>query len=159
MSWVEVFFSAEGRIGRGVFLLAALTLAAVGAAAPLILPFLAPVIWLVSFYSWICVFAKRLHDLGRSAWLQTAPFLLGWILMSVGAASGLASVVGLFSLGPAALGAAALGGLLVTAGLFLLGGLVHLLLVGWLGVTPGQGGFNRYGPPPGHPLVETAAGS
>jgi uncharacterized membrane protein YhaH (DUF805 family) len=37
-------------------------------------------------YGWICLYAKRLHDIGRSGWLTMAPILATLLALSVAAA-------------------------------------------------------------------------
>lgn len=154
MGWTSVFFSADGRLGQGGFILGAGLLILGGVLSHLV-PGLGLIYAVVSFYAWICLLSKRLHDMGRSGWLQAAPFLLGWTLMAAGGGLGAASVATLLASAPSlrlmAAGAAAAG--LVAVGLFIVGGTVHLLLLIWVALSPGQRGFNRYGPPPGEALV------
>ena len=149
MNWSALFFSAEGRLGQKDFWLAAALLLLFGVfihAAP----GLGTLLWLLSFYCWICLYSKRLHDIGRSGWLQIAPFVLGWLLMTVGLVMGVSSLFGLLFSGlPHFVGGMVLGGVAVGLGLFSLGGVMHLILLLWLGLTPGQIGPNRYGPEPG----------
>ena len=157
MNWGSLFFSAEGRVGQRDFWLACLLLLLFSVFIHA-LPGLGTLIWLVSFYSWICVFSKRLHDIGRSGWVQALPFVLGWVLMTTGFFMGVAGLIGLFLSGmPHFLGGVVLGGLALGLGVFCLGGLMHLILIVWLGLTPGQIGSNRYGPPAGQPLTARLA--
>jgi uncharacterized membrane protein YhaH (DUF805 family) len=115
-------------------------------------------LWLLSTYCWICLYSKRLHDIGRSGWLQIVPFVLGWLLMTFGFAFGVASVFGLLFSGlPHFLGGVVLGGMAVAFGMFCVGGLMHLVLLLWLGLTRGQTGPNRYGPEPGAAPFPAAA--
>jgi uncharacterized membrane protein YhaH (DUF805 family) len=155
MNLLALFFSAEGRIGQNAFWLAVGCLLIAGLLIPALGP-LAPLLWLTAFYAWICVQSKRLHDIGRSAWLQALPFLFGWTLMSLGAAFGVLSLLGALLGGGGVLRGLLAGGALLGLGAFLAGGLVHLLLILWLGLAPGQPGFNRYGPPPGGALSRGA---
>ena len=37
-------------------------------------------------YGWICLYAKRLHDIGRSGWLTMAPILATLLALSTAAA-------------------------------------------------------------------------
>jgi uncharacterized membrane protein YhaH (DUF805 family) len=75
-----------------------------------------------AIYPQVCVQTKRLHDLGRSGWLQLVPY--GALLLS--------PVLN-------AVGAAALATLLV--------GVAFLGMFIWLGFFKGQDGPNRYGEP------------
>lgn len=83
---------------------------------------------------WIWLYARRLHDIGRSGWWQAAA--LGGI-----AAVGL--VLGLLHV---SIGAATV-----------VGGLVQLAFTGLLGAIPGDPEVNRFGPPPGAPPLEAAS--
>lgn len=153
MSWRSEFFSAEGRIGPGAFWRDALVLTLAWALAHALGP-LGFLLLLVTFYSWICILSKRLHDAGRSGWLQALPVVLGWSLMALGGSLGFWSLLSLATGGfvPFLAGAAVAGGLIALA-LFLLGGLAHFLFVIWVGLARPEPGFNRYGPEPGRPLV------
>jgi uncharacterized membrane protein YhaH (DUF805 family) len=156
MNWGSLFFSAEGRIGQKDFWLAAAILIVFSVfvhAAPGLGTFL----WFLSAYCWICIYAKRLHDMGRSGWLQILPFVLGWALMTVGFVTGVGSLLGLIFSGlPHFLGGVALGGMALGLGMLCMGGLVHVLLLLWVGLSPGEAGPNRYGPEPGTPPFQAA---
>lgn len=152
MTWQSVFFSSNGRMGQKDFWIAALILvvAWVLSHALHVFAFFA---WLLIWYCWICVLAKRLHDAGRSGWLVLAPFVVGI------AATCIALVVG----GLAAISAFATGGgmhsdpgswamlwgsLGFAAMLFSIAGLINLVFLLWVGLSSGDAGDNRYGPPP-----------
>lgn len=147
MRWGSLLFSAEGRVGQRDFWIGAAVLFTGGLLAHAI-PMVGGVAWLVSFYGWICLYAKRLHDMGRSAWIQLAPVVLAWALMSTGMGMGLGAILAL-TLTPAHFGTAlalGFGALSLATCLFTLGGMVHIVMLLWLGVSPGQIGPNRYGP-------------
>ena len=79
MNWGSLFFSADGRIGQKDFWLAAVILFVFGVlihAAVVI----GTLVWLLSTYCWICIYSKRLHDIGRSGWTQILPWVLGLFL-------------------------------------------------------------------------------
>ena len=157
MNWGTLFFSAEGRIGQKDFWLAAVILLVFSVFIHA-LAGLGTLLWFLSAYCWICIYAKRLHDMGRSGWLQILPFVLGWLLMTVGFAFGVGSLLGLIFSGlPHFFGGMMLGGLAVGFGALMVGGLVHLILLLWLGLSPGQTGLNRYGPEPGTPPFAATA--
>ena len=90
------------------------------------------VVWLGLLVPAIAVAVRRLHDTNRSGFwlfLAIAPYILGYIIVIMGAASestGLAAVGGLISL------------------LGLIGGIVLLVFM----FLPGTVGPNRYGPDP-----------
>ena len=76
MDWRTLFLSPEGRINQkdywiGVLILFVAWVLSCG------LHILAPIAWLLLIYPWVCVFAKRLHDAGRSGWLILAPVAIG----------------------------------------------------------------------------------
>jgi len=145
MDWTKLFFSPEGRIGRQAYWIGWLVL--LGVNSLLGWTVIAP---LVAFYCWICISAKRFHDMGKSGWLAAIPIGI--------------SVVACFSLFPiigAAIFAGASGGgsdeataaavlsavggslLVLTAAFF-----VSLGFLIWQGVAESQSGDNRYGPAP-----------
>ena len=49
-----------------------------------IIPALGGLIWLFLIYVGVCVYGKRLHDTGRSAWLHLVPWAITLALTSVG---------------------------------------------------------------------------
>ena len=157
MNWGHLFFSAEGRVGQKDFWMAVAILFVFGVIAHAAVG-IGTLLWLLSTYCWICLYSKRLHDIGRSGWLQIAPWVLGLLLVGVGFVVGLGGLLGLLFSGlPHFLGGMVLGGVAVGMGFVFLSGLMHLLFLLWLGLTPGQTGANRYGPEPGSPPFPVAA--
>jgi uncharacterized membrane protein YhaH (DUF805 family) len=157
MNWGSLFFSAEGRVGQKDFWLAAALLFVFGVVAHAAIG-IGTLLWLLSTYCWICIYSKRLHDIGRSGWLQIVPWVLGWLLLGAGFFMGLGSLFGLLFSGlPHFLGGMVVGGVAFGLGLLFLSGLMHLLFLLWLGLTPGQIGPNRYGPEPGAPPFPSVA--
>jgi uncharacterized membrane protein YhaH (DUF805 family) len=161
MDWQVLFLSGEGRIGRKDFWIGVLILFVAWTIAP-VFHLLAPVIWVLLLYPWVCVFAKRLHDFGRSGWLILLPVAAGAVAVTLGLVfGGIAGLGALWSLafGWADPGAWALvfGGLGVMAGFVALAGVVKLVFVLWVGLSPGQAGPNRFGPPPARDLALPAA--
>ena len=158
MNWQTLFLSPEGRIGQKDYWIGLLILMIVWIVSP-VLHILAPVLWLILLYPWICVIAKRLHDFGKSGWFIMVPVIVGVVCM------GLAFVFGGLSV-LTAIFAAATEGAELNWGVFLaalgamiaflaVAGLVKLIFLLWVGLSSGDRSANRYGPPPGSPSVET----
>lgn len=83
MGWASLFLSAKGRVGRGDFWIAWFLLAIASA----ILRMLGPVGALLSItiaYPQVCLFSKRLHDVGKSGW--RAAWVYGFVALGVVAA-------------------------------------------------------------------------
>ena len=152
MDWQTLFLSAEGRIGRKDFWIGVLILFAVWAIAPVV-HILAPLIWLLLVYPWVCVFAKRLHDFGKSAWLIALPFAVGAVCLSLGVMfGGLAALGSVWSLAYGAENPSAwammISGFGIMFAFVCLAGLVKLAFLLWVGLSPGDPAANRYGPAP-----------
>lgn len=145
----RLLFSPEGRIGQRDFWIGFLLLFVFGLLIHAVVV-VGSLLWLLSTYCWVCLFAKRLHDMGRSGFAQVWIYVLdvlGVIALFVG---GLGSIlIGVLSGGGAHIGWGLVAG---GVGLIVLGALTWLLIrfafVLWLGLTPGQIGDNRFGPPP-----------
>ncbi len=153
MDWKTLFLSAQGRIGKKDFWIGMGCLFVVSLISRQI-PVVSSLWALASIYFGVCVAGKRLHDIGKSAWLTAVP--IGIIL----AAYALAVLLGGAAfLGMAATGsdsAAVLGGIagLGLAGLIVFAGFVASIgAVIWLGVQNGDGQENQFGPPRAVPLV------
>lgn len=151
MDWKNLLFSADGRIGRQTFWIGWLILLGVNVVLSWI-PFLGFLISLAALYCSICVFSKRLHDMGKSGWLQLVPILLGPVLL-IGAGAWMA--IGAMTAGanggdPGVGAMAGLGGAVLA---MILAVVVSIGFTIWVGVTPSQVGENRYGPQPLTPVV------
>jgi uncharacterized membrane protein YhaH (DUF805 family) len=130
MNWRKLLLSPHGRIGRktywlfsGLVVIAALVLAIVD---EILFPasedgVLSSVFALGMTWPNICVQGKRLHDLGRSAWFQLAPY--GGILLALP--------------------------LMAVHTFVWIGGMALAILAFyvWLGFFKGEPGPNRYGEP------------
>lgn len=146
-----LLFSTSGRIGRKgfwlgwlllrVFSIFALLLFAVvtgdynplGAYFGLAVLVIAPLVWI---YMAVCVWGKRIHDLGKTAWLVPIPVLAPLALF--GSGSLIAVAIGLDT----AAGAAVNGLSVLVAGGLSIGMLV------WVGASRGDNGENSYGSDP-----------
>jgi len=124
IDWVQLFFSASGRLARTPFLIAAAVLIAILAAYDAAVLGWARRLtgWLVLsvlLFAGACILSKRLHDRGRSGW-WAAPILLAFAMAWPRPAG-------------------------------FLDFLAMVLLI-WaaveLGVMRGERGLNRFGPPP-----------
>lgn len=83
-----ILFSPNGRIGPGAFWRGIIVLLGIGIGLNLLMaygsmPMMigALVLMMLLVYPYICVFGKRLHDSGKSAWIFLF-FLIGYIVLS-----------------------------------------------------------------------------
>jgi uncharacterized membrane protein YhaH (DUF805 family) len=153
MDFQSLFLSPQGRIGRETFWIGFLILCAADVVLMMI-PFLGHLALLASIYCWICLYAKRLHDMGKPAALIAIPYGAWLVPIAVAVImGGVALVSGLLtsdnSVSAAAL--ASIGGFFFACGAAFLVGVAFLL---WMGLSPSQPGDNRYGSPPhAHPAA------
>ena len=159
MDWKFLFFSADGRISRQTFWIGALILLGIGVVLGWI-PILGWLISLALIYCWVCLYSKRLHDFGKSGWLQLAPLAITIVLFGIGMAGmGGAAAMGAFSGHDETAQAAMMGGAGLAA---LCMGLAFLIGIGfllWVGLTPGEAGANKYGEPPATTPLPAAPGA
>ena len=159
MDWQTLFLAPNGRIKRQDFWVGWLILLAVSIVLGFI-PILGFIVHILAFYAGVCLYSKRLHDMGRSGFLQLVPigvtvlcFIVGGALFGAALLSGAAA----FGTGSPGIGAMAfllggMGGLLM---ILSVAGLVNIAFLIWIGVTPGQAGANLYGPDPlGSNMIE-----
>ncbi len=150
MSFADVLFQPNGRITQGQFWGGWGVLLAGNFLANLI-PFLGIIIWFGLIYVGCCVYGKRLHDIGKSAWLHAIPWGITAIL----------TLAGIFAMAPGFMryveenpgaepGMEEVIGLMGPFGLFvIIINLVWLAYTIWLGVAKSQPGDNKFGPEPG----------
>jgi uncharacterized membrane protein YhaH (DUF805 family) len=153
MDWRTLFLSPDGRIGQKDFWIGVLILFVIWLLTP-ILHILAPVAWLLLLYPWVCVFAKRLHDFGKSGMWILAPFIVGFCAAVLGAIFGGVTVVSaiwtaMVGGGQAVSWAVLLGALGTMLAFLAVAGVVKIVFILWVGLHGGDQGDNRYGPPPG----------
>lgn len=157
MDLTNILLSPNGRIGRQPYWIAILVLLGANMVANFI-PVVGQIASLVSIYFYVCVYSKRLHDLGMSgfvqiiAWLLSLAAFIGAIVMIIPTIITMAQG----GVDDAALLREVLLGSGAVIGLSLLSMTIIVAFVVWLGVAPGQRGPNPYGPDPRDPL-ETAA--
>jgi uncharacterized membrane protein YhaH (DUF805 family) len=152
----RLFLSANGRIGRGEFWTGFLILFVLGVVVHFI-PGLGQILAILLLYPWVCLFSKRLHDMGKSGWLQLIPFAI-WIVAVVLAIvmGGTAAIMAMAG-GSHAADAGALAG--AGAAVMVMGAacLANLIFLLWVGLSASQAGDNAYGPPPAAGGAATAA--
>jgi uncharacterized membrane protein YhaH (DUF805 family) len=161
MNMQTLLLSPEGRIGRKDFWLGALILIAAWMVSHVAHVF-APILWLLLIYPWVCVYAKRLHDFGKSAWLVLIPFVVVFVcLVMAFAFGGVAAIAAIFAAANEQFGganlamiASSLGVMLVFLGIAAVGKIAFML---WVGISASDPAENRYGPPPGAPPPPTPA--
>lgn len=145
----RLLFSPEGRIGQRDFWIGFLILFVAGILLHAALV-VGSLVWLLSTYCWVCLFSKRLHDMGRSGFAQIWIYLFDLLVIIALFAGGVgAMIAAILSGGHMGWGLVAGG-----VGLFLLAVcawfLSRLVFVLWVGLAAGQVGDNRYGPQPLH---------
>ncbi|WP_426044134.1 DUF805 domain-containing protein [Caulobacter sp. DWR3-1-2] len=151
MDWKSLFFTAEGRIGRQTFWIGWLMLLGAHMVAGWI-PLIGWAIGLAASFAGVCIYTKRLHDMGRTGWWQLLLILLGPVLVVASAISiGFGAIAAEMMNGDAGLLAlAGVGGLFVSLAIAL------VVLVGftlWVGTAEGQRDENRYGEPSLTPVL------
>ncbi|TRO96783.1 DUF805 domain-containing protein [Glycocaulis profundi] len=146
MNIVNLLFVPNGRIAAGPFWIGVAILIAVNLVSQFI-PILGFVLSLLMVYVGVCVYGKRLHDAGKSAWLHVIPWIVSLIVMfvSIGMVTGeiiAATEAGeepdltvLFAANPAA------------AGVFAFSLLIWLGWTVWVGTLKSDPAANRHGPP------------
>jgi uncharacterized membrane protein YhaH (DUF805 family) len=152
MDWQTLFLKVDGRIGRkdywigvGILFVAGLVLGNV----PII-----KMLWpFASIYFAVCIYGKRLHDIGQSAWMVLLPFGILIVATAVAIVLGGAAVLGAASTDSSAAGIGALAGLGVASLIMFAGALASLGWVIWLGTRETQAEENQFGPPRAVPLV------
>lgn len=147
MDWKSLFFSADGRIGRQAFWTGFAVLFVIWLLLNAI-PGVGHLIMLAMTWCWVCLFSKRLHDFGKTGWLNLVPIatwfgativalVVGGAGLIAAAAAGENEAVGPFF--------AAMGSMMLV---FALAGLINLAFILWVGLTAPTPGDNAYGPHP-----------
>ena len=138
VDWAGLFLRSQGRIGRRRFWVGFAVLAALQCVACLA-PLAGWYAFMILAYGWICLYAKRLHDIGRSGWLTLAPILASLLALSLAAAAFWQTTFTAKTTGASSL--SWLGIVVVVAA-----SLADLAFVAWVGLCPGEAGENFYGP-------------
>jgi uncharacterized membrane protein YhaH (DUF805 family) len=153
MDWKTLFLSAQGRIGKKDFWIGMGILFVAGLIRGQI-PVISSLWPFASIYFGVCVGGKRLHDIGKSAWLTLVPVGIVFAGYALAAILGGAAFLGMAATGSDS--AAVLGGIagLGLAGLIGFAGMVvGIGAVIWLGVQEGDSQENQFGPLRSVPLV------
>ncbi|WP_300541081.1 DUF805 domain-containing protein [Maricaulis sp.] len=151
-----VLLNPNGRIAPREFWIGVLLLIAGNVLSGLV-PVLGGLLWLFLIYVGVCVYGKRLHDAGKSAWIHVIPWGLTLLI----------SIIGGMMIGGAIISAVLSGDdfnpwAMVTAGsgfalMMGLSNLVWLVYTLWAGLAQGQAGANAYGPAPVRTIEATAS--
>lgn len=150
MDWKTLFFSPDGRIGRQSFWIGWLVLLGVNVVLGWV-PLVGWALSLVTIYCNVCITAKRLHDMGKSGFLQVIP-LIGCPALVIGAivsVAGPAIMAGIADANDTQVMAAVMAGLGGMFLFFLAAFVIGFGFLIWIGVSNTQPGENRYGPEPG----------
>lgn len=146
MDWKALFLTSQGRIGQKDFWIGFAILFVGGFVLGLI-PLVNMISGFVLIYPTVCIFAKRLHDFGKSGWLAATPYAIGLLgvvlMMMVGGGAMFASMMGDSAAAAGAMGAMGAIGLIAVL-LFV----AYIGFVLWVGLSKGDPGANAYGPPP-----------
>lgn len=140
MDWQSLFLSPNGRIDRPTFWIG-FGLIFAGSVAVNFIPLVGNLLGFLLIWPQVCVHAKRLHDMGRSAWLLLIPFVISVVAFAVAIANGANNLLnGTYAIPPGNVAV-----MMTALAIPFLAGVGFVLCVGF---TPGQSGDNRYGPGP-----------
>lgn len=141
MDWQNIFFSGNGRMGRTDFWISYLILFGLSS----LLGWFPP-IGLAALYSTVCLFSKRLHDAGRSAWLMLIPLGVTTVVIALSAmVFGGVIIAGVMGHSPPVEGTIGIAIILGIFGLCLLCLMINLAFLVWVGVSSPTAGDNRFG--------------
>jgi len=155
MNWQALFLSANGRIGQKDFWIGFAILFVAGIVLNFI-PVIGQIAGILLIYPWVCVYSKRLHDMGKTGWLAAVPFGVFFVAMVLAVIAGGAAMFGAAS--GSAVGAGSAVAALGMIGLItMLAFLVWIAFTLWLGLSKGDPATNQYGPPPVSPTGSTTA--
>jgi uncharacterized membrane protein YhaH (DUF805 family) len=146
MNWQGLFLQANGRIGQKDFWIGFAILFVAGIVLNLI-PVIGMIAGILLIYPWVCVYSKRLHDMGKTGWLAAVPFGVFFVAMVLTVIAGGAAMFGAAS--GSTVGAGGAMAALGMMGLVMM--IAFLVWIGftlWLGLTKGEAGTNQYGAPP-----------
>lgn len=154
MDWKTLFFSPDGRIGRSSFWIGWLVLLGVNVVLGWV-PLIGWALSLVTIYCNVCITAKRLHDMGKSGFLQVIPLIAvpTLIIGAIVAVAGPAIMAGIADADDAQVTAAVMAGIGGMFLFFLAAFVIGLGFLLWIGISTSEPGENRYGPSPTPPAL------
>lgn len=113
------------------------------------IPVLGTLIWIGLIYVGVCVYGRRLHDAGKSAWLHAIPWAVSIVLGVIGSFFIIGAIIAAVQSGDEDFNVIAVlsasGGALAFFGLSYLVWIVYTI---WVGLLKGDPGANRFGPSP-----------
>jgi uncharacterized membrane protein YhaH (DUF805 family) len=143
MDWRKLLLEVDGRIRRRDFWIGFAVVMPVSILCNLI-PKVGLLLGLLTVWPMICLHAKRLHDMGRSAWLMLVPPAFTVCASLAAGLLGLRLASGPGVITPALLSLShGISVALIASGLSLA---VESAFVLWVGLTPGERGLNRFDP-------------
>jgi uncharacterized membrane protein YhaH (DUF805 family) len=150
MSFTQVLFNPNGRITQGQFW-AGWAVIFGGNLIANFIPILGLLVSIGLIYVGCCVYGKRLHDMGRSAWLHAIPWAVGLVLGIAGMVVAFPQLMEMAQNDPEAMEdpmamMSALGPVMMLGGLSMLVWLGYTI---WVGTGRPDPETNRFGPPPG----------
>jgi uncharacterized membrane protein YhaH (DUF805 family) len=152
MNLADTLFNPNGRSSQREYIAGVAILLAANLVSSVI-PVLGEIVWIGLIYVGLCVYGRRLHDAGRTAWFHLIPWVLSLLLMATGVMLVGGAMIGALLTQPGETAMAVLFGggmlaLLTFAGLSMVVWIVYTI---WVGVLVPEPAANRYGPPPGVP--------
>ena len=141
----RLLFSADGRIGQKDFWVG-FAILLVGGILIHLVPLAGTVVWVLSTYCWACLYAKRLHDFGKSGWHQLWVFAFGYICVIGGIVMGAGGAIAAMA-SDRFNWAMFAGTASVLIGLLCLSVIAHFLFLLYVGLSRSDPGPNRFGPP------------
>ena len=115
------------------------------------IPFLGFILSIGLIYVGCCVYGKRLHDMGKSAWLHAIPWAVSLVISIIAVVMMMPAIMKLaqedpeFSSDPSLI-MAAVG---PAVGILLVSFLVWVVYTVWVGASGSDPDTNQYGPPAG----------
>lgn len=158
MNLTDTLFNPNGRSSQREYAAGVAILIAANIVSSFI-PVLGEIVWIGLIYVGLCVYGRRLHDAGRTAWFHLIPWGLSLLMMAAGVMLVGGAMIGALLGQPSETATAVLFGgsmlaLLALAGLSMTVWIVYTI---WVGVLSGEPAANRYGPPPDVPAPVPAA--